>query len=89
MNINMLVLFKDPDSEVVDLEDSSSQDDTCSERSSSTTTSTQRDSRHCDCCYCEVFGHGMVRAFCVHMYSGNWCLCEIQIFYLLQAEGKI
>ncbi|XP_066991500.2 mucin-5AC isoform X2 [Anabrus simplex] len=48
-----------PDSEVVDLEDSSSQDDTCSERSSSTTTSTQRDSRHCDCCYCEVFGHGM------------------------------
>ncbi|KAJ9589026.1 hypothetical protein L9F63_017670 [Diploptera punctata] len=47
------------DSEVVDLEDSSSQDDTCSERSSSTTTSTQRDSRHCDCCYCEVFGHGM------------------------------
>ncbi|PSN54996.1 hypothetical protein C0J52_02315 [Blattella germanica] len=42
-----------PDSEVVDLEDSSSQDDTCSERSSSTTTSTQRDSRHCDCCYCE------------------------------------
>ncbi|KAK7873317.1 hypothetical protein R5R35_011373 [Gryllus longicercus] len=47
------------DGEVVDAEDSSSQDDTCSERSSSTTTSTQRDSRHCDCCYCEVFGHGV------------------------------
>nr|CAD7571010.1 unnamed protein product [Timema californicum] len=49
----------DYESEIPELEDSSSQDDTCSERSSSTTTSTQRDSRHCDCCYCEVFGHGM------------------------------
>lgn len=67
----MLVLFADPDSEVVDLEDSSSQDDTCSERSSSTTTSTQRDSRHCDCCYCEVFGHGMVRALFVPCYSDS------------------
>ncbi|KAL0269845.1 UNVERIFIED_CONTAM: hypothetical protein PYX00_007444 [Menopon gallinae] len=36
-------------------DDSSSQDDTCSERSNSV--SAQRDSRHCDCCYCEVFGH--------------------------------
>lgn len=36
-------------------EEESSQEDSCSERS----TSTQRDSRHCDCCYCEVFGHGV------------------------------
>ncbi|XP_063221682.1 uncharacterized protein LOC134530617 isoform X2 [Bacillus rossius redtenbacheri] len=49
----------DYESEIPELEDSSSQDDSCSERSSSTTASTQRDSRHCDCCYCEVFGHGM------------------------------
>ncbi|XP_066595931.1 uncharacterized protein [Prorops nasuta] len=33
----------------------SSQDDSCS-----TSSSAQRDSnRHCDCCYCEVFGHGV------------------------------
>ncbi|XP_072759086.1 uncharacterized protein [Anoplolepis gracilipes] len=34
----------------------SSQEDSCS-----TTSSVQRDTnmRHCDCCYCEVFGHGM------------------------------
>ncbi|XP_017888915.1 uncharacterized protein LOC108630248 [Ceratina calcarata] len=33
----------------------SSQEDSCS-----TTSSAQRDSsRHCDCCYCEVFGHGV------------------------------
>jgi len=31
----------------------SSQDDSCSERSSSSP-------RQCDCCYCEVFGHGVV-----------------------------
>lgn len=39
-------------------DDSSSQEDTCSERSNSV--STQKDSRHCDCCYCEVFGHNGV-----------------------------
>ncbi|XP_075221914.1 uncharacterized protein LOC142324799 isoform X2 [Lycorma delicatula] len=38
-----------------DDDDSASPEDSCSERS----TSTQRDSRHCDCCYCEVFGHGV------------------------------
>ncbi|XP_050448907.1 uncharacterized protein LOC126850218 isoform X5 [Cataglyphis hispanica] len=34
----------------------SSQEDSCS-----TSSSAQRDTnmRHCDCCYCEVFGHGM------------------------------
>ncbi|KAL0113937.1 hypothetical protein PUN28_011338 [Cardiocondyla obscurior] len=34
----------------------SSQEDSCS-----TSSSAQRDAnvRHCDCCYCEVFGHGM------------------------------
>ncbi|XP_016916773.1 uncharacterized protein LOC108000733 isoform X2 [Apis cerana] len=33
----------------------SSQEDSCS-----TSSSAQRDSsRHCDCCYCEVFGHGV------------------------------
>lgn len=31
----------------------SSQDDNCSERSTSSP-------RQCDCCYCEVFGHGVV-----------------------------
>lgn len=37
----------------------SSQEDSCS-----TSSSTPRDgSRHCDCCYCEVFGHGMVHQF--------------------------
>jgi hypothetical protein len=76
----MLILFTDPDSEMVDLEDSSSQDDTCSERSSSTTTSTQRDSRHCDCCYCEVFGHGMVSVCCIQMNNHKWCLHSVQIF---------
>lgn len=34
-------------------------DDSCSEQSSSTSTSNQRESRVCDCCYCEVFGHGV------------------------------
>jgi len=84
----MLVLFTDPDSEVVDLEDSSSQDDTCSERSSSTTTSTQRDSRHCDCCYCEVFGHGMVRALFVPCYSDSWHLYSWQIFCWYRLREK-
>ncbi|XP_076316871.1 protein FAM193A-like isoform X1 [Tachypleus tridentatus] len=34
-------------------------DDSCSEQSSSTSISNHRESRVCDCCYCEVFGHGM------------------------------
>ncbi|XP_046684977.1 protein FAM193A-like isoform X2 [Homalodisca vitripennis] len=39
-----------------DHDDETSPEDSCSDRSSST----QRgDSRHCDCCYCEVFGHGV------------------------------
>jgi hypothetical protein len=86
-NLHVLVSFVDPDSEVVDLEDSSSQDDTCSERSSSTTTSTQRDSRHCDCCYCEVFGHGMVRAFCIQMDSHLVLLFNTDML-LMQIEGE-
>lgn len=38
----------------------SSQGDSCS-----TSSSVQRDAniRHCDCCYCEVFGHGMVSRY--------------------------
>uniref|UniRef100_A0A1B6DDP5 FAM193 C-terminal domain-containing protein n=1 Tax=Clastoptera arizonana TaxID=38151 RepID=A0A1B6DDP5_9HEMI len=39
-----------------DEEEDTTPEDSCSERSSC---STQRDSRHCDCCYCEVFGHGV------------------------------
>lgn len=35
---------------------SSNQEDSCSSSSSSPRDS----SRHCDCCYCEVFGHGVV-----------------------------
>lgn len=49
----------DCDNALLDGEDS--MDDTCSEQSSSTTASNKRsagDSRVCDCCYCEVFGHG-------------------------------
>ncbi|XP_064466285.1 protein FAM193A-like [Ornithodoros turicata] len=56
-------LDSDCDNALLDGEDSL--DDTCSEHSSSTTTSNQRggsggggESRVCDCCYCEVFGHG-------------------------------
>lgn len=44
-------------------EEESSQEDSCSERS----TSTQRDSRHCDCCYCEVFGHGVVSQLLINV----------------------
>ena len=33
----------------------------CSGQSSSTSTSNQKDSKYCDCCYCEFFGHGQVR----------------------------
>ncbi|CAN7938906.1 unnamed protein product [Ixodes hexagonus] len=52
-------LDSDCDNTLLDGEDS--MDDTCSEHSSSTTASNQRgagESRVCDCCYCEVFGHG-------------------------------
>ncbi|XP_074640905.1 uncharacterized protein LOC141898735 [Tubulanus polymorphus] len=38
--------------------DDESIDDSCSEKSSSTSTSNQKDSKYCDCCYCEFFGHG-------------------------------
>ncbi|KAK6635681.1 hypothetical protein RUM44_000935 [Polyplax serrata] len=40
-------------------DDSSSHEDSCSESPNSTSVNTQRDPRHCDCCYCEVFGHGV------------------------------
>ncbi|XP_067938366.1 protein FAM193A-like isoform X2 [Watersipora subatra] len=30
----------------------------CSGQSSSTSNSNQKDSKYCDCCYCEFFGHG-------------------------------
>ncbi|XP_077503096.1 uncharacterized protein LOC144113703 isoform X5 [Amblyomma americanum] len=52
-------LDSDCDNALVDGEDSL--DDSCSEHSSSTTASNQRsagENRVCDCCYCEVFGHG-------------------------------
>ncbi|XP_075528557.1 uncharacterized protein LOC142560377 isoform X2 [Dermacentor variabilis] len=52
-------LDSDCDNALLDGEDS--MDDSCSEHSSSTTASNQRsagESRVCDCCYCEVFGHG-------------------------------
>ncbi|XP_033098881.1 protein FAM193A-like [Anneissia japonica] len=39
-------------------------DDSCSEKSSSTVNSNQaRESKHCDCCYCEFFGHGNENEF--------------------------
>ncbi|KAI1303190.1 Uncharacterized protein HDE_02338 [Halotydeus destructor] len=50
---------EDDDEDIDDEED----EDSCSDHSSTTSTSTtnnQRDGgRVCDCCYCEVFGHGM------------------------------
>uniref|UniRef100_A0A1E1XDR9 FAM193 C-terminal domain-containing protein n=1 Tax=Amblyomma aureolatum TaxID=187763 RepID=A0A1E1XDR9_9ACAR len=52
-------LDSDCDNALIDGEDSL--DDSCSEHSSSTTASNQRsagENRVCDCCYCEVFGHG-------------------------------
>lgn len=52
-------LDSDCDNALLDGEDS--MDESCSEHSSSTTASNQRsagESRVCDCCYCEVFGHG-------------------------------
>ncbi len=36
-------------------------DDSCSEQRSSTSKSKQKDGKYCDCCYCEFFGHSMVR----------------------------
>ncbi|XP_064630166.1 protein FAM193A-like isoform X2 [Lineus longissimus] len=33
-------------------------DDSCSEQSSSTSNSNQKDGKYCDCCYCELLGHG-------------------------------
>uniref|UniRef100_T1J0Y6 Ubiquitin-like domain-containing CTD phosphatase 1 n=1 Tax=Strigamia maritima TaxID=126957 RepID=T1J0Y6_STRMM len=45
----------DPD---CDIGPDDSVDDSCSEQSSSTSASNQKDNKHCDCCYCEVFGHG-------------------------------
>lgn len=48
----------------------SSQEDSCS-----TSSSAQRDSsRHCDCCYCEVFGHGVVSRF-YHFYFVHVLMC--------------
>ncbi|XP_045190790.2 protein FAM193A-like isoform X3 [Mercenaria mercenaria] len=39
--------------------DNDSFDDNCSEKSSSTSNSTsQKEGKYCDCCYCEFFGHG-------------------------------
>lgn len=63
----------------------SSQEDSCS-----TSSSAQRDSsRHCDCCYCEVFGHGVVSGFC-HCFYFIHFLCEVyrlkEIFSFLQAS---
>lgn len=51
----VLVLVSSGDGDCSD--SGSSQEDSCS-----TSSSAQRDAnvRHCDCCYCEVFGHGMV-----------------------------
>lgn len=45
-------------------------DDSCSEKSSSTSASTtQKDSKYCDCCYCEVFGHSTVSCEFLHSLS--------------------
>lgn len=53
-------LLSDPDCDTHNFND----DDLCGnsdDRSSSTTSSSrERDSKHCGCCYCEVFGHGGV-----------------------------
>ena len=50
--------------DVDDEEDEEEDDDSCSDQSSTTSTSTSNNQRGeggrvCDCCYCEVFGHGM------------------------------
>lgn len=45
----------------------SSQEDSCS-----TSSSAQRDvNRHCDCCYCEVFGHGVVSYILLNFHIFN------------------
>lgn len=60
----------------------SSQEDSCS-----TSSSAQRDSsRHCDCCYCEVFGHGVVsnHSFIVQLgYSFLYPDFDIKILILI------
>lgn len=54
---------EDEEEEVDDEEDCCDEDDFCSDESSTTSTSTNNNQREggrvCDCCYCEVFGHGM------------------------------
>ncbi len=55
---------EDDDEDVDDEEDDDDDDDSCSDQSSTTSTSTSNNQRGeggrvCDCCYCEVFGHGM------------------------------
>lgn len=55
---------EDDEDEVDDDDDDDDEDDSCSDDQSSTTsTSTSNNQRGegrvCDCCYCEVFGHGM------------------------------
>ena len=50
--------------DVDDEEEDEEDDDSCSDQSSTTSTSTSNNQRGeggrvCDCCYCEVFGHGM------------------------------
>lgn len=52
----------------------SSQDDSCSERSTSSP-------RQCDCCYCEVFGHGVVS---ICMSNNILFLINIYVFFSLQ-----
>ena len=54
----------DEEEDVDDEEDEEEDDDSCSDQSSTTSTSTSNNQRGeggrvCDCCYCEVFGHGM------------------------------
>jgi len=58
----------------------SSQEDSCS-----TSSSAQKDSntRHCDCCYCEVFGHGMV-SLLLELVKKKW---KFSKFYL-EKSGK-
>lgn len=54
----------DEEEDVDDEEEEEEDDDSCSDQSSTTSTSTSNNPRGeggrvCDCCYCEVFGHGM------------------------------
>lgn len=57
-----------PDADFGDGDDSSIEDTYSVVSNSSCTsasTSAQKDPKHCDCCYCEVFGHGVVSRFCL------------------------